>query len=95
MLWIREFLLSVIGGGPNEKTEPVFAQVMDNLPSSEILLIGDGEYSIYAYLSKKAATTLKEAIHQGEELAQCRIKILKCHFTTTTLSQDGMPFRTF
>ena len=89
MPWLREFLLSVINGGQNNQEEPVMARVMNSLPDAKVLLISDGEYSIYAYLGKEAASTLTSATLRGEKLSLFSINILKCHFTTSILSKDG------
>ena len=90
MPWLRDFLLSVISGGKNNQEKPVMARIMDSLPNGEVLIISDGEYSIYAYLNKEAASTLTSATLQGEKLSLFSINILKCHFTTSVLSKDGM-----
>ena len=90
MPWLREFLRSVVNGGQNSLEKPVMARVVDSLPNGEVLLISDGEYSIYAYLNKEAASTLTSATLPGEKLSLFSISILKCHFTTSVLSKDGM-----
>lgn len=90
MPWLREFLLSVVNGGQNSLEKPVMARVVDSLPNGEVLLISDGEYSVYTYLNKEAASTLTSATLQGEKLSLFSISILKCHFTTSVLSKDGM-----